>query len=365
MTRTFRGNNPRSTQEMQVWHGASLPEDAFEPHLPVLDTHHHLYGQAGDTRYYRMQDLTADLSGGHAVIGTVYIEAYASGWRTDGPPALRPVGEVDMIIASTQTEFRLPHGPCHIAAGIVAHADLCLGDAAAEVIEAHRAAAQGRLRGIRFQTAWDGGSVGATLSHMPARDVMAQAPFRRGVACVQAAGLSLDTWVYHHQLRDLLDLVDAFPDLCVVIDHLGGLIGVGEHRRRHTAAFVDWVRDLHALAQRPQVRMKVGGLGMPVFGFGFEHAPRPATSIELAHAWQPYVDACIETLGPERLLFETNYPVDRQSASYTTIWSAYKRTTRHLSDTERRDMFYRTACATYRLPELQQQGDSLWPGSRS
>lgn len=345
---------------MLAWHSASVPENALEPHLPLVDAHHHLYGKAGDTRYYRMQDLSADLCGGHAVIGTVYIEAYESGWRSDGPQALRPVGEVDMIIDATRTELRLPHGPCQIAAGIVAHADLCLGDGAAEVIEAHRQAAQGRLRGIRFQTAWDGGSVGATLSHMPARDVMAQAPFRRGVACVQAAGLSLDTWVYHHQLRDLLDLVDAFPDLCVVIDHMGGLIGVEEHRRQHTAAFMDWVRDLRALAQRPQVRMKVGGLGMPVFGFGFEHEERPAASIELACAWQPYVDACIEAFGPHRLLFETNFPVDRQSASYTAIWNAFKRVTRHLSATERRDMFYRTACETYRLPDLQRVGDALW-----
>jgi predicted TIM-barrel fold metal-dependent hydrolase len=361
MTRTFHGNNPRTTAELLAWHGASLPEEVLEPALPVVDTHHHLYGQAGEPRYYRMQDLTEDLSGGHAVIGTVYIEAYQSGWRSEGPQALRPVGEVDMIIEATRTVTPLHHGPCKIAAGIVAHADLCLGDAVAEVIEAHSAAAQGRLRGIRFQTAWDGGSVGATLAHMPARDVMAQAAFRRGVACVQAAGLSLDTWVYHHQLRDLLDLVDAFPDLLVVIDHLGGLIGVGEHRRQRTSAFMDWVRDLRALAQRPQVRMKVGGLGMPVFGFGFEHASRPATSMELACAWQPYVDACIEIFGTQRLLLETNFPVDRQSASYSAIWNAYKRTTRHLSTDERRDLFYRTACTTYRLPDLQNMGDALWP----
>ncbi len=365
MTRTFRGNNPRTTQEMLAWHNTSVPEEALEPYLPVVDTHHHLYGQAGESRYYRMQDLARDLAGGHTVIGTVYVEGYQSGWRSDGPPALRPVGEVDMIVEATRTMPPLAYGPCQVAAGIVAHADLCLGDAAAEVIEAHHAAAGGRLRGIRFQTAWDGGSVGTTLTHMPAPDVMAQAPFRRGVACVHAAGLSLDTWVYHHQLRDLLDLVDAFPDLCVVIDHMGGLMGVAEHRRRHTAAIIDWVRDLRALAQRPQVRMKVGGLGMPVFGFGFEHAARPATSVELACAWQPYVDACIETFGPQRLLFETNYPVDKQSASYTAIWNAYKLMTRHLSDAERRDMFYRTACATYRLPELLQIGDDLWPTGRS
>lgn len=361
MTRTFRGNNPRSTQELRAWHSASVPEQAQEPHLPVVDAHHHLYGQAGQARYYRMQDLTADLSGGHSVIGTVYVEGYQSGWRCEGPQALQPVGEVDMIIEATRDVLPRPHSPCQIAAGIVAHADLCLGDAAADVIEALRTAAQGRLRGIRFQTAWDGGSVGATLSHMPARDVMAQAPFRRGVACVQAAGLCLDTWVYHHQLRDLLDLVDAFPDLCVVIDHMGGLIGVAEHRRQHAAAFAGWVRDLRALARRPQTRMKVGGLGMPVFGFGFEHGPRPATSVELACAWQPYVDACIEIFGPQRLLFETNFPVDRQSASYTAVWNAYKRMTRHLSDGERRDMFYRTACTTYRLADVQRVGDGLWP----
>lgn len=361
MPRTFRGNNPRTTQELEEWHRSAEPELAIEPHLPVIDTHHHLYGQRGDPRYYQMQDLIDDLSGGHAVIGTVYVEGYQSGWRSEGPLALRPVGEVDMIVQATRTLPVLPHCPCQVAAGIVAHADLRLGAAVEEVIDAHKTAAGGRLRGIRFQTAWDGGSVGKTLTWMPDRHVMQEDSFRRGVSCVQAAGLSLDTWVYHHQLRDLLNLVDAFPDLCVVINHLGGLMGVEEHRPQHTRAFINWVQDLQTLAERPNVRMKVGGLGMPLFGFGFEHGSRPATSIELAMAWQPYVDACIETFSPRRLQFETNFPVDKQSASYTAIWNAYKLVTRHLSDPERRDMFYRTACKTYRLHDLLQIGDRMWP----
>jgi len=359
MTGPFRGNNPKTTSELLRWHAGAAREAALEPGLPIVDAHHHLYGQASDERHYRMADLAADLGGGHALIGTVYVEGYQSGWRDSGPESLRPVGEVDMIVAAARTPTALAHGPCRVAAAVVAHADLRLGEAVQPVLEALAAAADGRLRGVRQQTAWDGGSVGATLAHMPARDVMADASFRRGVACVQLTGLSLDAWVYHHQLRDLLGLVDAFPDLPIVVNHVGGLIGVAEHRPRHATAYAGWLRDLQQLAARPQVRIKLGGMGMPVFGFGFEHEPRPATSRELALAWQPLIDACIEVFGTRRCLFETNTPVDKQSAGYVEIWNAFKRATRALSADERRDLFYRSACEVYRLPELRTLGDAM------
>lgn len=359
MNTLFLGNNPKSTRQLLDWHGRAVREAAIDPRMPIVDAHHHLYGQPGDERYYRLQDLTSDLSGGHAVIGTVYVEGYESGWHESGPPALRPVGEVEMIVARTRVQPALAHGPCRVGAGIVAYADLTLGDAVEPVLEALLAASQGRLRGVRPLLAWADGTVGSTLLRTAPRDLMADAQFRRGVACVQRLGLSLDAWIYHPQLSDLAGLADAFPDLPIVIDHVGGLIGVAEARRRHAVSYAQWLRDMQRLAARPNVWVKVGGLGMPVFGFGFEHEPRPATSVELAHAWQPLVDGCIEAFGPARCLFETNSPVDKQSGGYVQLWNAYKRCVRELAEDERRALCYRSACTVYRLPELKAVGDAM------
>lgn len=353
----YRGNTPRTTAELLAWHAQERREEALEPQLPIVDPHHHLFGTESDVRYYRMQDLERDLSTGHKLIGTVYVEAYFAGWRQSGPEAMRPVGEVERIAGLTPSPMSLPHGPCQVAAGIVSYADLRLGDDVAPVLEAEMAAAQGRLRGVRHIAAWDGGTVGRHIAHPVQRYLLADPGFRRGVAQLQRFGLSFDAWVYHHQLGELLGLADAFPDLPIVLNHVGGPIGIAEYRPQHATVMVKWRQDLLALAARPNVCVKVGGLGMAVYGFGFEHGSAPATSAQLARAWQPYIDTCIEAFGPQRCMFESNFPVDKHSCGYTGLWNAYKLATRSLSENERRDMFYRTACRTYRLPELQRIGD--------
>lgn len=354
----YRGNTPRTTAELLEWHARASPENALEPQMPIVDPHHHLFATEGDVRYYRMQDLVGDLSTGHKVIGTVYVEAYFAGWRQSGPEALRPVGEVERIAGLTRSPLSLAHGPCRAAAGIVAYADLRLGDEVARVLEAEIAAAEGRLRGVRHIAAWDGGTVGRHIAHPVQRYLLADPGFRRGVAQLGRQGLSFDAWTYHHQLAELLDLVDACPDTRIVLDHVGGPIGIAEFRPKKADLLSKWSHDLRALAARPNVSVKVGGLGMAVFGFGFEHGAKPATSAELARAWQPYIDACIEAFGPQRCMFESNFPVDKHSCGYAELWNAYKLATRALSEDERRDMFYRTACRAYRLPELLTIGDA-------
>ncbi len=58
-------------------------------------------------------------------------------------------------------------------------------------------------------------------------------------------------------------------------------------------------------------------------------------------------------------MFESNFPVDRQSCRYVDLWNAFKTLTRSLPAEARCDLFYRTACRTYRLPELEQACDRL------
>lgn len=356
--RAYRGSLHRRTLELIDWHSRILPEEAMEPELPIVDPHHHLYGVVTDDHYYRIDDLKRDLVGGHRIIATVYVEAYEAGWHQTGPKRLRPVGEVETIVGLTGTPIRNPHGTCEVAAGVVAHADLTLGDAVAEVLGAQVAAGQGRLRGVRHAAAYDSGVVGRFAKGKPRPHLLSDATFRRGLAQLNQFGLSFEAWVYHPQLGEVGDLADAFPETPIILNHLGGLIGVGEYRAERAANFAQWRRDLRSLAARSNVSVKVGGLGMPVFGFGFEHAERPATSAELAQAWWPLIEVCIEAFGPRRCMFEGNFPVDKQSCGYTELWNAFKLATRSLSTDERHDLFHRTACRVYRLP-----ADRLLTGS--
>ncbi len=325
--------------------------------MPIVDAHHHLFGVATDPLFYRRTDLEQDLSSGHRVMGTVYVEAYGSAWSTDGPVAMRSVGEVEMIVRSSQTPIDTPQGPCQLAAGIVSNVDLLLGDDVAEVLEAHVTAGQQRLCGVRHHAAHVDGAVGKLNKTPPKPDLLLDAEFRRGLACLDRFGLSFDAFIYHTQLDDLLDLADAFPDTRMVLNHVGVPIGVEEFRSQHATVLADWERGMRALAARPNVYLKVGGMGMPVFGFGFESGDAPASSDSLVKAWQPLIDTCIDAFGPERCMFESNFPVDKQSAGYAALWNAFKKATHSLTRDERSQLFYRTACRAYRLPELEKACD--------
>ncbi|SOE90616.1 Predicted metal-dependent hydrolase, TIM-barrel fold [Burkholderia sp. YR290] len=355
----FRGNRVRGKQALDDWHARVVPEAALEPEIPIVDAHHHLYGEPADIHHYRLEHLGKDLAGGHRVIGTVYIEAYFSGWRQSGPESMRPVGEVELIESLTRKPLSIGPGECQVAAGIVSHADLTLGDRVADVLEAELEAGAGRLRGVRHMSAYNEGVVGKTIVDPPKKHLLADPTFRRGIAQLERFGLSFDVWSYHYQLAELMDLAEAFPGVPMILDHVGGVIGVAEFRSRRAEVRAQWATDMRKLAKRPNVYVKVGGLGMPVFGFGFEERERPATSEELARAWHPFIDTCVDTFGPQRCLFESNFPVDRQSCGYVELWNAFKLATRGLSVDERKDLFYRSACRAYQLPDLVETGDRI------
>jgi L-fuconolactonase len=355
----FRGSMPRSTEELAAWHAGAQPEAALEPELPIVDAHHHLFGRIQDRHHYRLEDLHTDLAGGHLVVGTVYVEAYGANWRTSGPEQLRPVGEVENVVATIREPVPTPRGTCEVAAGIVAQADLMLGAAVAEVVEAHLAAAGGRLSGIRFRTATDDGTVGRTIADKPRAGLLREAAVREGCARLAHYGLSFDIWAYHHQLDEVIELADACPSTRLVLDHVGGVIGVAEYAPRRDEVRALWKDAMRRLALRPNVSVKLGGLGMPVFGFGFENGEQPARAQSLSVAWRPFIDECIAAFGTSRCMIESNFPVDKQSCTYTSLWNAFKLATADLSASERRDLFSRTACRTYRLGALEQRIERL------
>lgn len=355
----YRGNRPRSTQELKLWHAHSTGSSALEPAMPIVDAHHHIFGSKKDLHHYEIEDLAKDVAVcGHNLIGTLWVEAYGQGWKASGPVELRSVGEVEGVEKITRSPIRTPQGNCEVAAGMVSNVNLMLGESVIGVLEAHIEAANGRLRGVRHHAMHDAGKVGSFVKDSRPR-ILSEPDFRRGVACLRRLDLVFDALVYHPQIGEVADLADAFPDQPIVLNHLGQVLGVADFASCRSEVFVQWKSALRNVALRPNVRVKIGGLGMPMFGFGFEYESAPTTAETLVQAWQAYIDVCIECFGTDRCMFESNFPVDNQSCSYLELWNAFKLATRSLSEGERRNLFYRSACQAYRLPDLLRRGDSV------
>lgn len=321
-------------------------EEVIDPQRPIIDAHHHLWERSGP---YLEPALVKDLSCGHNLRGTVYIEC-SSMYRADGDPRFASVGEVEYANGVAAIFASGRHGPVRACAGIVGKVDLTQGAGAQEVLQACMAGAPDRFRGIRHMAAWDADPLVNMLLRPPPPHLLMDAQFRAGFAQLAPLGLSFDAWLYHPQLPELIDLVDAFPDTQVVIDHLGGLVAVGPYAADTKQQFLAWKASLAALAQRPNVQLKIGGLNMRIHGFDFIDRDLPPTSMELAAAWKPYVETGIEIFGAHRCMFESNFPPDKCGVSARVLWNTFKRLAASASAQEQADLFAGTACRVYRLP---------------
>jgi predicted TIM-barrel fold metal-dependent hydrolase len=237
-----------------------------------------------------------------------------------------------------------------VCAGIVGTADLRAGAEAGAALDAQIAAGGGRFRGIRFITKWDADEELNTGRYAPPRGLMQDRAFRAGFALLAPRKLSFDAMVYHPQLLELADLARAFPDTTIVLNHVGGLIALTRtYLARKDEAIAQWRSSMAELAKCPNVFVKLGGLGMPYLGFGFEKLEAPAPSERLAAAWGPFFEHCIDKFGPHRCMFESNFPPDRESADYPVLWNAFKRIAGRYSADEKRALFRGTAAKAYRL----------------
>ena len=323
---------------------AQRVEDAIDPALPIVDPHHHLWERHGD-RYF-LDELLADTGSGHNIVATVFVQC-AWAYRTDGPEALRPVGETEFVAAVADAADRR-RIKTRVCAGIVGHADLRLGEGVEPVLDAHIAAAGGRFRGVRYVTARSEDFVASILAPPPA-GMMSDPAFRDGFGRLGKFGLSFDAWLYHTQIAELTGLARAFPEILIVIDHVGGPLGIGPYQGRRDAVFATWRRDMKLLAACPNVSVKLGGLAMLVAGFALHEKPLPPSSEELARVWRPYMEACIEDFGAARCMFQSNFPVDKAMCGYTVLWNAFKRIAAGASATEKALLFHDVAAKVYRL----------------
>lgn len=319
-------------------------ETALEPALPIIDAHHHLWGAPRDP--YLLHDCLADMAGGHDVRTSVFMECDTH-YRTEGDPLHRPIGETEFAVAAARQAAAL--GGPRVAAAIIGFADLTAGALIRPVIEAQIEAGGGLFRGLRFGSCWHPDPAARGSLATPPPMVLLDPTFRAGFAELARLGLSFDAWMYHTQLAELRDLADAFPDVPIVLNHLGGAIGIGPYATRQAHVRAVWSAALRDLAQCPNLHLKIGGLGMRLFGFGMHERATPPGSEDLAEAWRPMVEIGVEAFGAERCMFESNFPVDKAGFGYTELWNAFKRITTSWSAGERRALFHDTAARFYRI----------------
>ncbi|MAY19669.1 MAG: amidohydrolase [Erythrobacteraceae bacterium] len=345
-----------------------MTEAILEPDLPIIDPHHHLwdlrpmlpmfeqpYHRFLETlvpvAHYTFDQFNAEVAGGgHNVIASVYMECGAFYNAAYGEEK-KTVGEVEFVNGVAAQSASGLYGDARLCAGIVGHADLTLGSAAGEVLDALQAASH-RFRGIRHQGAWDADpEVLGPPFHAPA-ELYRDATFREGFAELGKRGMSFDAWILEPQLPDVIDLARAFPDTPICLDHCGTPLGNASYSGKLEERFDIWRDNIRELGKCENVVVKLGGLAMhncdmpakgPAAGIGSE---------ELVPMWKPYIETCIEAFGPKRAMFESNYPVDRWGATYPVLWNTFKRITSGASADEKAALYAGNAASFYRIEEV-------------
>jgi predicted TIM-barrel fold metal-dependent hydrolase len=324
-----QGGRAGAVRQSKEWLDQVI-EPVVEPELPIIDPHHHLGFRPGNSRYV-LEDIMADIKGNN-IRQTVCV--------------LPDVEWVNGVAAESASGV---WGDTRVAAGIVGGGDLTLGDAVAPVLEAQMAASR-RFRGMRHSTGWTNPPVRPqnTTEHM-----LMDAKFQKGIAQVYRLGLSFDAWLYYNQLHDVVELARKFPDLPIILNHIGGPLGVGAWEGKIEEVFQAWKPAIAEVATCPNVYVKVGGLGMGYLtGFGWEKRPKPPTSDELVEKNRRWFEHTIEVFTPNRSMFESNFPPDKESSSYTVVWNHFKKFSKQYTKDERTAMFHDVALRVYRLARV-------------
>lgn len=333
--------------QQNEWLG-QVVEEIIEPDRPIVDPHHHLWRHRETP--YLLEDLWGDTGSGHNIEQTVFVECAAE-YRTDGPPELMPVGETEFVAEVAATSAQGPEGSARIGA-IVSHADMLLGEASGAVLDAHIEAGNGLFRGIRHAGGFDDSDVVRNSHSNPSKDLYERPAFHAGLRELANRGLTFDAWNYHHQIPALTSMARAVPEVTIIFDHFGGPLGIGPYEGKRDEIFAQWKKDVTDLASCPNVFPKIGGLAMPINGFDWHKQDKPATSDEFVTAQRDYYLHMIDVFEPNRCMFESNFPVDKQSISYPVLWNGLKKMAAGFSEDEKEDLFRGTASRVYKIAPL-------------
>lgn len=321
-----------------------VEEDILDPDRRIVDPHHHLSERYGSR--YLLDEFWADTGGGHNVVKTVYIQC-RSKYREDGPEHLRCLGETEFV--AEQARQSAGHDGKSEIVAIIPFADLRLGADVAELLDLHEELANGRLRGIRHALAYAEHPDELFTPGPFEKGLALREDFREGVRLLGKRNLTYESWHYHYQNREFADLARAVPDTQMILDHFGTPLGVGSYASHREEIYEQWKKDIEDIASCENVVAKLGGLAMPDNGFGWDEQAIPPTSDQFVEAQRRYYMHTIDCFGPERCMFESNFPVDRRSLSYAVLYNAFKKIAAEFSDAEQDAMFSGTAERIYNI----------------
>ena len=217
------------------------------------------------------------------------------------------------------------------------------------MFDAQIAAGNGRFKGIRHQTGWDDDPGIRNSRNDPPPEQTRHQTWREGFRELAKRDLTFDAWLYHPQLPEIAELADAFPSTTIILDHVGGPLGYAGYVGRQDEVRAAWKKSMAELSRRQNIVVKVGGLGMAMGWFDFYRRPTPPGSQELAEAFRPWVETCIELFGADRCMYESNFPVDKITSGYGVLWNAFKRLSSGASASEKTALFSGTATRVYKL----------------
>ena len=187
------------------------------------------------------------------------------------------------------------------------------------------------------------------MDNRESEGILAHATFREGAQVLSHKGLSLDIMIAFPQMPEVADFARAVPDLPIILNHIGALSRIGMYANREDEVRAAWREGITAVAACPNITLKLGGMGMPRMGFDWHTRAVPIGSEALAEDMAPWMHYCIEQFGPERCMFESNFPPDKVSFSYHVMFNAFKRLSRAYAPGERAAMFHDTAAKVYRI----------------
>jgi predicted TIM-barrel fold metal-dependent hydrolase len=319
-----------------------VSEEIIDPVQRIIDPHHHLWIRPGND--YVLENLWQDTGSGHNVEKTVFVECHAE-YLKEGPDHLKPLGEIRFVVSQAELSAL---GIGSEIAGIVAHADLT-HEALREVLDAHVNLGEGRFRGIRHAAAHAEHPEALLIAGRAPAGLYQREEFRAGVRLLGELDYTYDTWHYHYQNQDFCELARSAPGTTMILDHFGTPLGVGPYADKRAEIFEQWKLDMADIANCDNVVAKIGGLAMPDNGFNWHSRELPPTSDEFVAAQRDYYLHTIDCFGPDRCMFESNFPVDKFSISYHVLFNGFKKIVSDFSASERDAMFYGTAARTYKI----------------
>ena len=341
-----------------AWLAKAAAEPIIDPDLEIIDTHHHLWQRRGGGARgeswevpefrYLIEEFLADCATGHNVVGSVFLQCHSM-YRASGPVQMRPVGETEFVAGIAAMSDSGGYGKTKVAAGIVGFADLTAGDWVTPVLEAHIRAGGGRFRGVRHSCGYDSDPIIGNSAPDIQPGLYLRDDFRQGMRRLSELGLTLDAWGFHPQMPEITDLARAFPGTNIIMGHCGGPLGYGRHAGKKDEVFADWKKTVTELAKCQNVTMKLGGMMMRLAAFDYMAMEAPPTSQQLADAWRPYIETCIELFGADRCIAESNFPVEKMGISFAALFNALKLLASGCSADEKKAIFAGTARRVYRL----------------